>query len=219
MSPWSSSRETSRKRNTQRLSPTFSFAAFFVSESIQLTYFRLSSNAHLISETISSAWRDRRKVRSTSPHTAGAAIVRGGPWSAYNGLAVLGKGGFDKHGSQSKAQGAVCVADAQLPAWSAALQHRMNTSGHVTHSLTLLDNINLFGTFVVFFSRCHISFNPFSLLQLATISQNEHDKPHRTWVDLHHSAVGYMCRWRENCSHRETVAKWKIVRVFLLIDC
>lgn len=35
---------------------TFSFAAVFVSKSIQLTYFRLSSNAHLISATISSAW-------------------------------------------------------------------------------------------------------------------------------------------------------------------
>lgn len=34
---------------------TFSFAAFFVSGSIQLTYLRLSSNAHLISATISSA--------------------------------------------------------------------------------------------------------------------------------------------------------------------
>lgn len=38
------------------LSPTFSLAAFLVSASIQLTYFRFSSKAHLISPTIPSTW-------------------------------------------------------------------------------------------------------------------------------------------------------------------
>lgn len=50
-------------------------------------------------------------------HTAGTAGMR-----THNGLAVLSKGVFDKHGSDSEAQSAVCVADAQLPARRAALQ-------------------------------------------------------------------------------------------------
>ena len=56
----------------------------------------------------------------------------------YNGLAVLCKGGFDKHGSQSKAQGAVCVTDAQLPAWSAALQQQINTLRHIKENVHLI---------------------------------------------------------------------------------
>lgn len=49
---------------------TFSFAAFFVSESIQLTSFKLSSNAHLISATISSAWStDLDKYETPTPVT------------------------------------------------------------------------------------------------------------------------------------------------------
>lgn len=73
----------------------------------------------------------QRQVRNTLCHTVWAAIVMEVLGDAYNGLAVLSKGGFDKHGSESEAQGAVCVADAQLPAWSAALQHQVNTSWHV----------------------------------------------------------------------------------------
>lgn len=42
----------------------------------------------------------------------------------HNGFAVLGKGVFDKHGPESKAQGAVGVTDTQLPAWSTALQQQ-----------------------------------------------------------------------------------------------
>lgn len=53
------------------------------------------------------------------------------PWNTYNGLAVLVEGGFDKQGPESKAEGTVCVADAQLPAWGAALKH------HTKHMRTM----------------------------------------------------------------------------------
>lgn len=39
-------------------------------------------------------------------------------------LAVLCEGGFDKESPEGEAQRAVCVADAQFPARSAALKHR-----------------------------------------------------------------------------------------------
>lgn len=62
--------------------------------------------------------------RQTAPYrahiiadTAATSAVR-----THDGLAVLSKGVFDKHGSDSEAQRAVCVADAQLPARRAALQ-------------------------------------------------------------------------------------------------
>lgn len=54
--------------NSSSLSPTFSLAAFFVSESIQLIYFRLSSNAHLIFATISSTWERRNRRKSEARH-------------------------------------------------------------------------------------------------------------------------------------------------------
>lgn len=113
-------------RNTQPLSPTFSFAAFLVSESIQLTYFRFSSNAHLISATIPSTWSTETEgsQEHIMSHSGSSYFVSVGLWSAYNGLAVLGKGVLDKHGSESEAQCAVRVADAQLPAWSAALRQQ-----------------------------------------------------------------------------------------------
>lgn len=56
----------------------------------------------------------------------GSSYCTGRTLNAYNGLTVLSEGGFDKHGSQSKAQGAVRVADTQLPAWRATLQHQVN---------------------------------------------------------------------------------------------
>lgn len=50
---------------------TFSFAAFLVSESIQLTCWRLSSNAHLIFVTMSSTWGTQR---GRCPHQAWSHI-------------------------------------------------------------------------------------------------------------------------------------------------
>lgn len=47
---------------------TFSFAALFVSGSIQVTYFKLSSKAHLMSETISSACTTRKELNSKRLH-------------------------------------------------------------------------------------------------------------------------------------------------------
>lgn len=111
--------------------PTFSFAAFFVSVSIQLTYFNPSSNACLISVTIFSAWSTGRQ-RDVNWSLADA-ILKEEPWNTYNGFAVLSKGGFDKHRAKSKAQGTVCVADAQLPAWSAALQKTQDALKKTMH--------------------------------------------------------------------------------------
>lgn len=42
--------------------------------------------------------------------------------AAHHGLAVLGEGVLDKHGSEREAQGAVRVTDTQLPARGAALR-------------------------------------------------------------------------------------------------
>lgn len=54
-------------------------------------------------------------------------FAREGLCYTHNGLAVFSKSGFDKHGSKSKPEGAVGVADAELPAWSAALKRNNHT--------------------------------------------------------------------------------------------
>lgn len=87
---------------------------------------------------------------------------------AYNGLAVLGEGGFDEHGSQGEAQGAVRVADAQLPARRAALRSRhIETCSGKTH-------LHLLGERKIWLERDllsvgHIFLNSFCPLRLMKV--------------------------------------------------
>lgn len=160
MSPWSSGRKVSWERNTQHLSPTFSFAAFFVSESIQLTYLRLSSNAHLISATMSSAWSTKETEESYThiSCTQQEQLSDGKDFEALT-MVLL---------SSAKVALTNMAPRAKPRALSVSLTHSFQRGVQLcniksthqdvlrknTSSLTMLDNINLFGMWI-FLSVSH----------------------------------------------------------------